>query len=47
VENLDMAYIGSGYPTKSDVGTILDNGIARTAEVDIDIVAVVHAELAA
>lgn len=40
-------YIGSGYLAEPDIRAILDNGIARAAEVDIHVVAVVHTELAA
>lgn len=40
-------YIGFRYPGESDVGAILDDGITRAAEVDIHVLAVVHAELSA
>lgn len=47
IRNGSNPYIGFGYPAKTDVGTILDDGIAGAAEIDVHIPAVVHAELAA
>jgi hypothetical protein len=40
-------YICFRYPAKPDVWAIFNDGITRAAEVDIDIFAVVHAELLA
>ena len=43
--NKGITNIGFRYPTKPDIGTVFDDWIARAAEIDIDIAAVVHAEL--
>ena len=39
-------YVSFGYPTETDIRAVFDDRVARAAEVDIDIAAVVHAELA-
>jgi len=40
-------HIGFRYPAEPDIRAILNDRITRAAEVDIDILAVVHAELPA
>lgn len=39
--------MGLGNPAKANIRAVLNDRIARTAEIDIDILAVMHTELAA